>query len=168
MYKLIRLLSMKNTAAIQAPTGTGKGATLAKLLIEHFKYCLFLAPSEIARDSLPGETLLRGMETPTQAQSCRSTDGHTLARFASDKFWLATLPLMFIDEADVLSPASIAMSRIYLETNSNGRVVLVSATLDGTINVNIRFQYLDVPLEFRIKGKVQCVITPIYEPFING
>lgn len=168
MYKLIRLLSMKNTAAIQAPTGTGKGATLAKLLIEHFQYCLFLAPSEIARDALPGETLLRGMETPTQAQSCRSTDGHTLARFASDKFWLATLPLMFIDEADVLSPASIAMSRIYLETNSNGRVVLVSATLDGTINVNIRFQYLDVPLEFRIKGKVQCVITPIYEPFING
>ena len=129
---------MKNTAAIQAPTGTGKGATLAKLLIEHFKYCLFLAPSEIARDALPGETLLRA------------------------------LPLMFIDEADVLSPASIAMSRIYLETNPNGRVVLVSATLDGTINVNIRFQYLDVPLEFRIKGKVQCVITPIYEPFING
>ena len=39
---------------------------------------------------------------------------------------------MFIDEADVLSPASIALARIYLQHNKDGRVLLVFATLDGT------------------------------------
>ena len=59
------------------------------------------------RDGLPGALIERDSLPPQSQTLSKATDAHILARLSVDQSWVTNVQIIVLDEADVLSPASI-------------------------------------------------------------
>ena len=131
LISVLRTLRSHGAAAIQAPTGTGKGQILLPLLHKHYGTVLVLSPSRIARDSQPTATLDRKDENPCSGSMVTSVDGHCSSRLMQNERAFEEVDLIVIDEADLVrAPALYAAHRIR-QVRPSTHLLLVSATYNA-------------------------------------